>query len=370
MSSNKCGLPSADLTAQLINDAVILSKYLRADFAEVASKRSELREQLMSEGKITRVFNSSKPLDNVCTIDGAHLPENDRASAYSISCALRVGQAAPLSGQTSCLALLPHLPCQDSLSAGLMIMQEILMAVDIIERSPGSFCLIDGSRISALRIINQFYSSLDHDLPHQLYYWRKQAQQQPDREPGRTLALFESRNWLSPYLSGHRIIGNAKLVTTISLVSRYAPEWVGRFDDKTFASLILEAGEALKPVPLRMPKEPYHIDSSYPYSKEVNKSGDQLTIADHPNQIFHVYYRPDACHGVFKIEMNGAFINNSELFEALLAWWSHELRTPDIQEPYSLYIADRFASEAVSVAKSAIWELARRDESIAICNWM
>jgi hypothetical protein len=181
--------------------------------------------------------------------------------------------------------------------------------------------------------------------------------------------MFESRNWLSPYLASSRIIGNAKLVTTISLVSHYAPTWVGRFDDKIFAALVLEAGEALQPVPLRSPKEPYHMDDSYPHWAEVNASGDLLTSTDHPNQIFHIYYRPSACHNVFKIEVDKALLNRSELVDALLAWWFQEVQTPDIEEPYSLYIADRFASEAVSVAKSALTELARRHESNSSWAW-
>ena len=369
MSTGQQYVLSGELVAQLITDAATLSRYLQDDLNEVASRRDELRDRLLTEGKIIKVRSETEPLKQVCAVDGAHLPENDRASAYSASCSLRIGQTAGAYDHSSCLSILPHLPCHNALSTGLMIMQEIMTTTDGVERFPDTWCLIDGSKVSALRQISQFYSNLDQDLPYQLEHWRRLTRKQPDREPGRTLSLFESRDWLSVFLSSNRIIGNAKLVTTISLVSRYAPEWIGRFDDKTFAALVLEAGEALRPVALNAPKEPYHIHCSYPYWEAVNAIGDYLTSADCPIQIFHIYYRPSASHGVYKIEMNKSFMSQPELVDALLSWWHREIAAPDIEEPYSVYIADRFASEAVSLAKEALKEISRRAETDTPWTW-
>jgi hypothetical protein len=362
MATDRRYVLSGGLLAQLIGDAATLSRYLQDDFNEIACRRDQLRARLLAEGQIVTINPDCEPLAQVCTVDGAHLPENDRATAYSASCSLRVGHAPGGYDHSSCLSILPHLPCHSTLSTGLMIMQEIMTTVGGIEKYPEAYCLIDGSRVSALRQINQFYVNLDQDLPYQLDHWRRLARLQPDRGPGRTLRLFESRDWLSVFLSNDRIIGNAKLVTTISLVSRYAPEWVGRFDDKTFAGLVLEAGEALRPVTLRAPKEPYHIHLSYPRRGEVNAIGDLLTSANHPKQILHLYYRPSAAHGVYKIEMNRTFLARPERVSGLLAWWFREAVAPDIEEPYSIYIADRFASEAVSLAKEALREISRRGE--------
>jgi hypothetical protein len=250
-------------------------------------------------------------------------------------------------------------------------MQEIMMAVKVVEEMPGAVCMIDGSRISAIIAINSFYTGLERDLPNQFYNWRQQALAEPDREPGRTLALFESRDWLTPYLTNSAIVGNLKLVTTTTMVSDYTPEWVGRFDDKTFAALVLENGEALSEIPLHTEK-PYHLSDTYPFYLQLNRKGgvgDQLTEPNNPNRLYHIYYKPDSAHGVFKIELNGSFLRDSNRLSGLFAWWWREIQSPDLQEPYSYYIADRFAKEAVSVAKNALKEITRRDASTTSWAW-
>src|SRR5204862_2370720 len=143
------------------------------------SGRDQLRARLLAEGQIVMINPGCDPLTQVCAVDGAHLPENDRATAYSASCSLRVGLVPGSYDHSSCLSILPHLPCHSTLSTGLMIMQEIMTTVDGIERYPEAYCLIDGSRVSALRQVNQFYANLDQDLPYQLSHWRRLARQQP-----------------------------------------------------------------------------------------------------------------------------------------------------------------------------------------------
>lgn len=360
------------LVAQLIGNAATLSNYLQRDFEAISAQRSTLRSKLISESKIIKVNTSGQPLSKTFAIDGAHLAEIDRASAYSASCAVRVGQANQVNDQSSCLAILPHIASLNTLSSGLMIMQEIMMAVKVVEEIPGAICLIDGSRISAIIAINSFYTGLERDLPNQLGNWRKQAKVDSDREPGRTLALFESKDWLTPYLTNSAIVGNLKLVTTTAMINDYTPDWIGRFDDKTFAALVLENGEALSEIPLPAPNQPYHISNTYPFFTQLNRKGgvgDQLTELNNPNRLYHIYYKPDSAHGVFKIELNASFLRDTEKLSGLFAWWWREIQSPDLQEPYSYYIADRFAKEAVSVAKNALREISRRNVSTASWAW-
>ena len=371
MTDNSVVLPDT-LVAQLIENAATLSTYLQRDFEAMSAQRGALRARLIGEQKIISVNTSETPLEKTFAIDGAHLAEIDRASAYSASCAVRVGQSNQANDQSSCLATLPHIASLNTLSSGLMLMQEIMMAVKVVEEIPDAVCLIDGSRISAIIAINSLYAGVERDLPNQLHNWRQQATDEPDREPGRTLSLFESRNWLASYLTHPRIVGNLKLVTTTIMVSEYMPEWVGRFDDKTFAALVLEDGEALDAIPLREPDAPFHITDGYPFYLELNRRdgiGEQITRSGSPTRLYHIYYKPDSAHGVFKIELNESFRADSNLLSGLFSWWWREIQAPDLQEPYSYYIADRFAKEAVSVAKNALKEIARRDASNASWAW-
>ncbi len=357
------------LIAQLIDNAATLGEHLHQDFASIGEKREQLRAQLLDEDMIFDVEAKYPPARQVFTIDGAHIAEVDRGSAYSISCAVRVGEKLEENDQASTLSILPHVACLTQLSAGLMMMHEIMLSVQVVEQFPNAICLIDGGRINSIIHINQFYSGIERDLPKQLGYWREQFEESPDREPGRTLAAFESRDWLTPYLLSPRIVGNLKLVTTTTLVENYMTHWVGRFDDKTFASLVLEASEALQPVSANIPDRPYHVSTAYPFYEEVNESAQWITIPGDKHQLHHLYYRPDAVHGVFKIEMNRTFLDNEPEVGSLLSWWLHDTMSPDLQEPYRFYVADRFAKSAVSVAKNALKEVARRDMELASWAW-
>lgn len=347
------------LVAQLITNAHDLSKHLLADFEQMASMRDKVRQELIDKKLIIRVNVADKPLPVTYTIDGAHLPEIDRASAYSISCAVRVGRDHKNNGQSSCLAILPHVPSINTLSGGLMMMQEIMMAVEMVEEDPDAVVMIDGSKISAIISINQFYAGIDRDLSDQLKQWRKQGEKDNTREPGNTLNKFESRDWISAYVASTSIVGNLKLVTTNNMIHEYTPELEGRFDDKTLASLILEPGEILGPLPMPIPEAPYHISDAFPHAKHFEQIERNL-YSKGDSMINHIYYRPDAPHGVFKIEVNEGFLKKN-ITDHLFAWWVEEIAAPDLQEPYSYFIADRFAKEAVSVAKKALKEITRRE---------
>lgn len=360
-NEGKIVLPDT-LVAQLIGNAADLSRHLKVDFDLITSMREEVRKKLIARSLIVKVKPATEPLTTPFTIDGAHLAEVDRASAYSASCAVGVGKDAENNAQSSCLAMLPHVPSISSVSGGLMAMQEIMMAVHFIEKDPEAVVMIDGSKISAIIAINQFYAGIEQDLPGQLGHWRKQGKEDKTREPGNTLNIFEGRDWLSTYLASDRIVGNLKLVTTNLLVKEYAPDLIGRFDDKTLASLILEDGEALGPIALETPKSPFHIAQGYPFSKDFDSFQVNLYKEKSDEQILYVYYRPDTAHGVFKIEINHGFLKSGKL-NSLFTWWNNEIKAPDLQEPYSYFIADRFAKEAVSVAKNALKEITRRDSS-------
>ena len=366
MASNQIVLPDT-LVAQLIENAATMSNFLHADFLSLISKRQEYREKLISERKIIKIESKPCELENTYAIDGAHLAEIDRASAYSVSCAVKVGQEHQMNGQSSCLTALPHVACLNSLSSGLMMMQEIMMAVEVIENNSEVFCFIDGSRISTIINIQSFYSGIARDMNQQLDQWRRQHDLL--REPGNLIRLFESRDWLTPYLTNSRIIGNLKLVTTNSLIERYVPELMGRFDDKTFCSIVLEPYEAIEPIPMQPPDEPFHIHASYPYSHQMDTLSNRLVQNGNASRIFHIYYRPDPAHGVFKIEVNGGLLSNLNEAKKIFSWWQKEIDAPDIQEPYSFYIADRFAKEGVSVAKNALQEITRRNAQPDSMSW-
>ena len=178
------------LVAQLIDNAATLSTHLQQDFNLIISKRESIRSKLISQRKIVGISPDSQPLTYVFAVDGAHLAEIDRASAYSASCAVSVGQEVQPNDQSSCLAILPHVPSLNTLSSALMMMQEIMMTVKAIESNTDSICLIDGSRISTIININSFYAGVQRDMPNQLPIWRQTLQPRSRQETFGTLPSF------------------------------------------------------------------------------------------------------------------------------------------------------------------------------------
>ncbi len=368
MDENSIVLPDT-LVAQLIDNAATLNDYLQKEFEVIVKLREPLRKQLIDEGKIMKAIKSDKTLNETFSIDGAENVEVDRANAYSVSCAVCVGKDYTTNEQSSCLALLPHVECLKTLSSGLMMMQEIMITVEACEKHKKAICFIDGSKISMIIRINQFYTGILRDLPGQLDYWRNQGTEAADKEPGKTLLKFESRDWLSEYLLHPRIVGNLKLVTTVTLLEQYAPQWVGKFDDKTLAALILDENEYLKPIALSTPGERFHVRGTYPYSQKIDSIEKQLYSDDSNNQIFHIYYRPRISQGVFKIEANKRFVQSETGLERLFNWWQEETCAPDLLEPYSFVLVDRFAKEGVRVATMALQEITRRSPTDSEWAW-
>jgi hypothetical protein len=343
------------LVAALVADAASVSDQIISDSRQLTDLRSDLRSKLSNAQRIFTLVPASRLTKPFYAVDGAHVISVERSLAYSASCAVCVGPTPEQSFYSSCLAVLPQTDTIETYSSALMIMQEVMASVTCLERDPDAICLIDGSRVSAFIRINQFYANAG--AAGHLEAWRRDKVGQP----GATLRLFESRNWLEPYLMSGRIVGNLKLVSTNSLVQQLAPAWANHYDDKTIASLVLGQKEQLRAMPAL--SEPLHLSQHYPYSEEAQRTSNLLL--DGPGEsltrLFQIYFRTDDAHGVYKIEMNGEFqgADGSNLAE-LFRWWLDSTEPVDMQEPYLLYVADRFAKEGVSVASTALEDVVHR----------
>jgi len=352
------------LVARMIDGAAALGERMRADLGDLYAIREDIRRRMNEDGRIAVIREGPVPLPEIFAVDGAHIPVADRASAYSISCAVRVSRSGGLNAQSGCLAALPHVVGLSNISTGFMAMQEIMLAVEAVEEDREAVCVIDGGRVSAMVGIAQFYDAVGRS-GKQLQSWRDDAVRSPGFELGTTLARFESRDWVSAYLANSRIVGNLKFVTTNGLIAKYAGRFASRFDDKTLAMLVLEPGEAFNPVPYTATPEhrsyakPFHIDHGYKYPAGLEKAGREVVEEGHPSQIYYVYYHPCVTHGVLKMEMSRAFIGAADgaRWKSLLGWVREEIFSPDIQEPYTLYVADLFVKDAVRVAREALHDI-------------
>ncbi|TCS72155.1 hypothetical protein EDC61_10670 [Sulfuritortus calidifontis] len=384
------------LVSDLVNRIGSLTDALQKETTLLYERRDEIRDHMKNAPgalKLGTLPGHSFPVTvepdlPIHAIDGAHVAKADRGAAYSLSCVVGLSPSGIISRQRACTAVMPHFMGLSSISGGLMTMQEIMMAVELAEGSPSALVLIDGSRLSAFISINQFYEAILKDGLDALREWRRQAAMGANEGPSATLAEFEARDWLTPFLTLPNIIGNLKLVTTKGLIKRYAPDLLHRFDDQAVANTVLELGEGTmirfdhadqngqKLPPLHITNgEQAAKGEGYPFSAQAAKAGELLHTKGLA-QLAQLYARINPMHGVYKIEFNHGFlaqtlfgVSGKALLAKLIEWWGWNTAAVDIMEPYPAFVADRFVSEAVKVSELALRDiLVRKSETDLLWN--
>ena len=325
-SESSVVLPDS-LISDLVTQIGDVSKILQQEISILNDRRDEIRSRMKESSGDLKLGTLpgfvhpviSEPDFQIHAIDGAHIAKSDRGAAYSLSCVVGLSPSGQISRQRICTAVMPHFVGLSAISSGLMTMQEIMMAVELAESSPTSLILIDGSRLSAFISINQFYEAMLKDGLDTLREWRNRASSGKSDGAGTVIADFERRDWMTPFLSLPNIIGNLKLVTTKSLIKKYARD---------------------------------------------------LLHSKGPGQLIHLYARVNPIHGVYKIEFNHGLLSqkslgsdSKEILGRLVQWWGWNTAAIDIMEPYPSYVADRFVSEAVKVSEMALRDILIREST-------
>lgn len=354
------------LVAALIANVGEVGASIDARFTKLAAERERIRNAILAANYIeeVQIATIDKPVG--IAVDGACAVKTDRACSYGFSCVATIGPDQSFSDYLSSIFILPHLPSAGSLSTGFMMMQEIIMAVDAANKYPNDIVFIDGSKITAIIKVNQFYSCIADELPEILNDLRDPKNLD---DSAKILRKFESKNWFKEYIRLPNIVGMLKLVTTTTLIESYYPDGKGQFDDKTLAALVLEKNECIKPIGLKSPHgensplDPYHIHKSYPFSNEFSSLSRELVTKNQKGRLFHMYLRAPHNDCIYKLEVNNAL--GKERCDQAIAWVIDESPAVDIKEPYLMFIVDKFVSEAVSVSNNALEEISRSSASSA-----
>lgn len=365
---------------------------------EISDSRNRKISNLSENKKLLRTICGDlktsfiHDLDNVffpgdivkVAVDGAHIADLDRGNSFSISVAFSLFSNGEKMS-SACLASLPHLLKLDDVSTGFMFMQEIMLAVVAAEKYPDSIVMTDGSRVSVLIELDNFYRFMSRFRPGLLNIWRRSK-----TDFGNLLNLFESDNWLERYLLMPNIVSNTKLVTTRRLVEHvvdkydsqypFIREMLYDFDDKMLSNVVLfdsdefVNGRGMGPISLKMPMSPFKIQ------KDDSGSGDGYPHSDRIDEVlygdgykrdgylgFQVYFvNPIRSHGCFSLEVNDDFQNSSvgkrlmslrnfsknvSISMGLASLIRDETPSLDIQEPYLVHVADRLCKKTVSSIK-------------------
>ena len=367
------------LVAELIGKVGSLTGKMNATFNDLSSKRDDLRKAMIAKNLIHphRVPENATTDLLGLSIDGSSAVEIDRAASYGISCVARVGPDQRYSAFRSNMFVLPHLVNIDGLAQGFMMMQELMMAVGTAKELPDSVVFIDGSKITFIIKINQFYTAFrDENKKRRLDNWRLPNN---TSDAADILKRFEDHDWFADFICLPNIVGLVKLVTTDVFVSEFLPEFEDRFDDKLIAALVLEPGERTRGVALRNPEAerklaaeraagrassvldhdvpPYHLSDYYPHYQVFQNISKLMTHPSSEYRVSHNYFCAPANNAAYKVEVSKSL--DDATFAKVFEWLTEQSCAVDMLEPYPMYVADQFVKEAVSVSKRAISEIMR-----------
>jgi hypothetical protein len=340
-----------EILDHLFTQADQLSQRISNDLATLESSQVDIRTRLLSDGQIIEIDTSAKTFPVVIAVDGASATEDDRAMSYILTSALAICEHENIPLRISSAAgASTHSLSTSSIAAGVMMMQEVMLAVQSSESNPACMVMTDGSRMSHLIRINQLYHELSSS--GELELWRNPESVNPMAE---VLREYESRNWMLDYFNNDHIFGHLKMGTTAHWLEKAMPESKLSFDDKAFAAMVLTAGEALAPMPAFSEHtiKKLHMDNDYPFRAEMKELG-RKALFDNPYQ--HHYYRTH--HGtIAKIE--AATSVSREQLDSLFSWWDYSTISIANPEPYVSYLVDKMAKSAVSNATKVIRDMTR-----------
>jgi len=136
-------------------------------------------------------------------------------------------------------------------------------------------------------------------------------------------------------------------------------------DDRALFSLILKEGEYTKPMPLEtFPDTTRYLSSAHITLKGniFERSTDfdklEMILSSLPAKIYAVYYRPRLWAPALRLEIPEKIVKNSKLLSELFDCLRCEMLTPEMKEPYPLYLADKMA-KSVSIGLETLKEASR-----------
>jgi hypothetical protein len=145
-------------------------------------------------------------------------------------------------------------------------------------------------------------------------------------------------------LRSDRTVAIPKFTSRNELLRGRATKLAVEVDGKTLATLLLEAGEYTKCLPVLEPSENYHLlTAALIDGKRVDlckdSDVDEMNIALHDLAV--VYFRPYGWLPALRLELPGPVAKSMPKLSLVLEGVQRQLFSPAVIEPYPLFLADR-----------------------------
>lgn len=332
--------PFVDLPAALVEEMLAetteVAQSLLEAFRAVKTERSRYRSDLAANGLI---LNESAlgypPLPTTCGVDGSYAIERLLSSDLAACAAVAVEGLTPPSEKrhwqqphhVSFVRSEVHDADTATVLRAVMLGYELLLAT----RAPHDVVMLDGTLTLPVIYFNQALSKS-----------REAPELQSSRE-FRSKAVDFLRAYvdiLQALRSDKHYVGLPKYSTRREIGNRL--RWPQAHDDRGLLTLLLEAGELTKPLPLEQPSQAWHLAVSALPSEmhqEAQKLADDIVSA--LKHVRVLYYKPHQWLPAVRLEVPASVANNQHRLAIVIQAIKHQCATPGMLEPYPLYLADR-----------------------------
>jgi hypothetical protein len=324
-------LPDA-LVRDLLDKAMVVAADVGANLKSLRLAKRGLRQHAEENGLICRKSDLEVTREpSVVGIDGSyqihHLTAVDLCAAAAVAVEGTTKEAKrywPQPYHEMWVDSLPHAIDSVGVLRGMMISMEL----NLSRQAPHDLVLLDGSFASLVIYLNQGLSKLEECAP--------------------SLSQEFLRRWddglfthLLSLLKSDRVSAIAKFTSRNELL----PVGLGtevEVDGKTLATLILNPGEYIRPVPMMQRSDQnYHLPTTIDHGRHILSQDDNRLLDEAMRALKVVYFRPYGWLPAIRLELPSAIANSNAKLSLALEGITRQLFTPAVFEPYPLFLADR-----------------------------
>ncbi len=328
-------LPAALVEEMLAETSQVAQSLLKA-FQAIKTERSRFRSDLAASGL---VLNESAlgypPLPTTCGVDGSYAIERLLSSDLAACAAVAVEGLTPPSEKrhwqqphhVSFVRSEVHDADTATVLRAVMLGYELLLAT----RAPHDVVMLDATLTLPVIYFNQALSK---------------SREVPELQSSREFRL-KAVDFLRAYVeilqalrSDKHYVGLPKYSTRREIGNRL--RWPQAHDDRGLLTLLLEAGELTKPLPLEQPGQAWHLAASalpLEMHQEAQKLADDIVSALQDVRV--LYYKPHQWLPAVRLEVPANVADNRHRLAIVIQGIKHQCATPGMLEPYPLYLADR-----------------------------
>lgn len=317
--------PDVPLPEELVND-VLTDIEPCADFAAGVLDSSDKFEQIREElsGQIHEVSSNGETYDSVSGVDGSYTAIEGAGMSIGLCSAVGAGEEFRYNKE-----VFPSPGSQDIGKAcqGIGTMLEMKTVVE----SPADLVIYDGSFVSALVNLNQLLGRINQS-------------EQPlwDVIDPIMKRLYSEENYPLKALRDTVIVGSPKRSSSTYFLEQHYPDYIDRFSDRSFFSMILEPDEYVSFSRTESGTN-YGRESDYVRSEEGQKIEEFFDEVGFKT----VFYRPQPWSRAYRLEIPRRFSTTE--YEKIIRSFGAEVIDPSMLEPYPQWLADTLCKKIVEM---------------------